>query len=279
MIAKNFYPRTAILFYTMTMRKTNNLDQTSDRSTIPEDNYIGNIHQNWHKYENKFLKSDISELNEFMGGGLIKGGLTEIVGNSGSGKTTFSYLFIKSASLYGNIIYIDTENNFCPNRFSQIIEIEDIFSKVYIINVDNFEEQKKIIKSFYIINNISLIIFDSIITNYRISLYENPQKANSELAEQLKLLSVLARKRAIPVIVINQTYIDFNSEKLCFCGGDVLNYWCKYIYFLKKIDSKKISIKIIKHKFLPSARKIYLNLDRKISYTQKKSILDRLIPI
>ena len=54
---------------------------------------------------------------------------------------------------------------------------------------------------------------------------EDVQKVNSELARQMRILSEIARKRNIPVLVTNQTYNWENNERMV--GGDILKYWSK----------------------------------------------------
>ena len=114
--------------------------------------------------------------------------------------------------------------------------------------------------------NIGLIIVDSITMLYRLELAEarkkdlsHVQEVNTDLAEQMKALHEIARKKDIPILITSQVYNDFLSEEDWLAGkqagtnvvgGDILKYWSKCIIELQNNHGKKHAI-IKKHRSLP----------------------------
>ncbi|MDD5193670.1 MAG: hypothetical protein PHF67_03720, partial [Candidatus Nanoarchaeia archaeon] len=133
----------------------------------------------------------------------------------------------------------------------------------------NFNEQKtclyKLSRDFKS-KNIGLIIVDSITTLYRLDLAEARKKGieqikriNSDLANQMRILYEIARKKELPVLITSQVYNDFLTEEewisgkeagVNVVGGDILKYWSKCIIELKNKNGKKKAI-IRKHRSLP----------------------------
>lgn len=84
-------------------------------------------------------------LDQLLGGGVETQALTEIAGEFGSGKSQLCHTLSFSANmpkekggLGGNVIFIDTENTFRPERVHQIAEAygftnaEKILSNIYV---------------------------------------------------------------------------------------------------------------------------------------------------
>ena len=82
-------------------------------------------------------------MDSFLKGGIETQAMTEIAGEFGSGKSQLCYSLCVTANmpidkegLGGNVIFIDTENTFRPERINQIAENrginqpEDILKKI-----------------------------------------------------------------------------------------------------------------------------------------------------
>jgi DNA repair protein RadA len=91
-----------------------------------------------------------SKLDSFLKGGSETQAMSEIAGEFGSGKSQLCYTLCVTAnmardkeSLVGNVIFIDTENIFRPERIHQIAENrginepEDILRKIYVCKIFN----------------------------------------------------------------------------------------------------------------------------------------------
>ena len=122
--------------------------------------------------------------------------------------------------------------------------------------------------------NIGVIIVDGATMLYRLELAEavkgkddaKIREINSKLAEQLRILTEISRKRNIPVIVTNQVYSEFLSKQeyeagkekqVHMVGGDILSYWSKCIIELQNLQGKKKAI-LRKHRALPEKEMQYV---------------------
>jgi len=213
-----------------------------------------------------------ADLDLWLSGGYEKGVVTLLYGPAGSGKSNFSILASCYQAKKDKVIFIDTEGSFSVERINQISEgfSDEVLKNIILLHPTNFEEQKK---SFYKLNeelklseNISLIIVDSMTMLYRLELaearkkgLENVQDVNSDLANQMKILYEVSRKKNIPVLVTSQVYSDFLSEEdwlagkqagVNVVGGDILKYWSKCIIEIENKNGKRRAV-IKKHRSLP----------------------------
>ncbi|MEK6820143.1 MAG: DNA repair and recombination protein RadB [Nanoarchaeota archaeon] len=214
------------------------------------------------------------DLNKFLYGGYEKDIITTVYGPAGSGKTNFCILVSVSQAKKGNkVLYIDTEGGFSVERVKQIAGegYEKILENIILIKPVNFEEQKKafpkLLNEIKSKGNIGVIIVDGMTMLYRLELAEaiksrseeNIRKINSELAKQLRILAEIARNKNIPVLITNQVYSEFLSERELkegkekqdhMVGGDLLEYWSKCLIELK-IEGRGRKAIIKKHRSLP----------------------------
>lgn len=221
--------------------------------------------------ENKIMTGS-HDLNKWLDGGYENGVITLFYGPAASGKSNFVILAAcHQAKKDKKIIFIDTEGSFSIDRVNQITKglPEFVLKNIVILKTTNFQEQKKAFINMYkelkASKNIGLIIVDSITMLYRLELaearkigLEKVQQINSELAEQMKTLNEIARKRNIPILITAQVYSEFLSEEellagkqagVSVVGGDLLKYWSKCIIELQYKNNKRRAI-IRKHRSL-----------------------------
>jgi len=195
------------------------------------------------------------KLNNFFDnliGELQKDTITTIFGPPGSGKSTLCFEYATACVNSGKtVIYIDTEGGFSPERLRQIDENVNL-NQIIVIKPKSFEEQKDTIENLnkQIKNSktIGLVIIDSIVMLYRLKLGGSPQKINAELGEQLRLLTEISRSFHIPILVVNQMYIHFDTKESKMVGGTLIEYWSKTIVEFNK-DQESRYVKLIKHKY------------------------------
>jgi DNA repair protein RadB len=211
------------------------------------------------------------DMNTWLFGGYEKDIVTMIAGPPGSGKTNMSILAACSQAKKGNkVIFVDTEGGFSVERVKQIVgeDYEKILNNFFLLEPTNFDEQKKcFLESLNKIKkeHVSLIVIDGMATLYRLELGEirlderKVKELNSKVAWQMRILSEISRKQNIPVIITNQVYSDFLSEKdlkkgmkkeVNLVGGDLFKYWSKCIIELQN-DRGKRNAKLLKHRNLP----------------------------
>lgn len=226
------------------------------------------------EYRRNKISAGSYDLNKFLFGGYDTDIITTIYGPPACGKTNFCMLASVSQAKKGNkVIFVDTEGGFSLERFKQLAQedFQEAIKNIFLLNPTNFEEQKKafsaLLKEIKGNEKIGLIIIDGMTMLYRLELAEAREKndekriddVNSELARQMRILSEIARKQNLPVIVTNQGYSEFLSEEelkagkkkeFFMVGGSILQYWSKCIIELQNDRGKRKMI-LRKHRSLP----------------------------
>lgn len=212
------------------------------------------------------------DLNKWLDGGYEEDVITMIAGGPGSGKTNFGILVACSQAKKGNnVLFIDTEGGFSVDRVKQIVgeNYKDYLENIILAQPTSFDEQRKLfLKILDQIKkeHIKLIIVDGMAMLYRLELGDAVKSkkdskikfVNREVAKQMRVLSEIARKKNIPVLITNQVYSSFQSEEdwkkglereTNIVGGDLFKYWSKCIIELKGSGGKRKAV-LIKHRSL-----------------------------
>ena len=192
--------------------------------------------------------------------------ITSIYGPPASGKTTLMLQYMLNVIKNGKkVIFVDTEGGFSMERFYQLGGNEKLLNSIIHFNPKSFEEQQRTIlqlnKQIKNDKSIGLIVIDSLVMLYRLKLGDAPQKINTELGEQLRMLTELSRNFNIAIIATNQMYQDFETKEGKMVGGNVIHYWSKTIIELKNegLDKKAI---LKKHKFIESGKEILYSIKK-----------------
>lgn len=195
-------------------------------------------------------------LDELLEGGLEKGIITNVYGESGTGKTSFCVQVASSvAEKGGKVAYVDTEGGFSPERMAQVAG-EQALENIVIRNPVDFQQQEEAIESLEGLvesEDIEFVIVDSAVSLYRLKVNgDNASDINQRLSQQLSELSKVARVHNIPVLITNQVYTSFDEEDLELVGRDVPKYWSKCL--LKVSENSKRKIEVSKHRSIPKGR-------------------------
>ncbi len=212
------------------------------------------------------------ELDRWLHGGYEQDIITTFYGPAGSGKSNFCVMAAAQQALRGKkVIYIDTEGGFSVTRLKQIAP-ETIAKNIILFKATRFYEQCKAFdKLLELVGknpNMGLIVADSLTMLYRLELGEASQTKNTErakiinsaLIKQLRILTEIARKKNIPVLVTNQVYSEFLSRedfeagkerKVVMVAGDILRYWSKCIIELQNLGQGRKRAILRKHRSLP----------------------------
>lgn len=168
---------------------------------------------------NQSFTTGVAQFDEILGGDGIKTGMiTEIFGQSSTGKSQFCMqltktvqLSLKEGGLNGNAVYISTEGRLPTER---LIEINSEIDKVFYINCADLETQEHILNVQLPIllkdplKKIKLVIIDSISHHIRVELLTNNYKifeSNQKYIDQICLyLNNLANDYNISIVVTNQ---------------------------------------------------------------------------
>ncbi|WEW55876.1 DNA repair protein rhp57 [Emydomyces testavorans] len=169
-------------------------------------------------------------LDHLLAGGISTGYVTEISGESGSGKTQLLLHLLLSVQLpppHGlckNALYVSTEAHLATNRLSQLLKEHSFLStlpsdtqrpsldNVLSITTVDLETQDHILSyhvpAAILRQNIGLVVIDSITANYRAESSTDNVTGLLDRAWELKklgqLLRSLAVKHNIAIVVANQ---------------------------------------------------------------------------
>jgi len=201
-------------------------------------------------------------LDSLLNGGFEKGIITTLYGPAGSGKSNICMLATLGVVNQGKkVVFVDTEGGFSAERVQQLERknFRGVMKNILLLNPTKFEEQKKIFQKLNDTVNaekVGLIVVDSIAMLYRLQKgsEEEIRVTNREMANQLAILSEIARKKTIPVLVTNQVYADFNSKDFKMVGGDLLKYWSKCIIKLEALESGIRKASISKHRSIAEGK-------------------------
>jgi DNA repair protein RadA len=202
-------------------------------------------------------------LDALLSGGIETQALTEFAGEFGSGKSQLCHTLSVTANmpkekggLGGNVIFIDTENTFRPERIHQIAEAygvdpEKVLASIFVCKIYNSSHLEFVIKNIakYLEEfRASLVIIDSVISLHRAeysgrgTLWDRQQKLNS----MLHRLTRLAEVYNIAFVLTNQVQSNpdstFAGDPTKVAGGNILAHATTYRIFFRRAGHNRIAI-------------------------------------
>ncbi len=199
-------------------------------------------------------------IDNLMQGGVEPGIITEFYGEGGAGKSNLAMIY--SFSVLKNnhsVIYVDSEG-FSIERFRSIAnnDMESI-NHMNIYRVKSLDDQYlALIKSDKLIgekteskNSFGIMIVDSFTNFFRMETGKDPSARMEGYEKQLNILSGIALKYKIPVVITNQIYEDVNNSQLEPFGGFFIDHAMKAIYRVEKFPGGKRRITVEKHGSIP----------------------------
>ncbi len=194
-------------------------------------------------------------IDKLLEGGLEAGTITNFYGPPATGKTNIALVATASVSKHGEVVFVDTEGGFSEERVKQIGVNT---ANVKLIEPKTWEEQKDFFKNIEkICRNARLVVVDSIVSLWRIAVNEkNANDVNKELSTQLSLLSKIARKFNIPVIITNQVYSDMEGN-IELSSKNIVKWWSKNLIEIMHAGRSGCRIaRIVRARSLPEDKKI-----------------------
>jgi len=154
------------------------------------------------------IPTGIKKLDQFLGGGIKNGIITDIFGASGTGKTQFAIqISINSLLQGGHVFYQDTTGDFKPERMHEIMKNRNVdislMDKVKVGRITNTSEQIKFlqkIKPYF-----DLVVIDNIsdLFSFEYSRDELSLEKNQTFMKYMHSLSQIIIQNKISVIITN----------------------------------------------------------------------------
>lgn len=222
-------------------------------------------------FEDNHKIPSTSSLDELLDGGFEKGTVTQIFGSPSSGKSNVTLtLAVNVAKNNRKVIYIDTEGGISIDRIKQISGpyFSNVANNIIVFEPTDFLEQTETLRSIDVWikkhhEEVDLIVLDSAVALYRVDDMKS-YKLSKELRKQVQLLSNIARKYDIAVVITNQIYNAFDDEgnnEVKAVGGDILEYTSKVIIKLERGDEINQRIATLKrHRSLPEGRQVTFHI-------------------
>ncbi len=223
--------------------------------------------------DNHKIPSD-SALDVLLAGGFEKGVITQIFGPPSSGKSNITLsLAVNVARNNKKVIYIDTEGGISIDRIKQIsgLDFTGVANNIIVFEPTNFLEQNDNLKAIEVWlrknhADVDLLILDSAVALYRVDDMKS-SKLNKELGKQMGILSKIARKYDVAVVLTNQIYNAFDDEgnnDIRAVGGTILQYWSKVIIQLDRGDAinKRVAT-LIRHRSIPEGKQVTFSITSK----------------
>ena len=211
--------------------------------------------------------------DELLGGGFESGAISEAFGQYGSGKTQIAHILAVRTQLPkdkggcgGEVVYIDTEGTFRPERIIQIanglgLDATKVLKNIKVARAYNSDHQMllaervdDLIKKQGI--NIKLIIIDSLTAHFRAefigrgTLAERQQKLNRHMHSLIKL----ADMHNATVYVTNQVMSkpdQFFGDPTEAIGGHIVAHNSTFRIYLRKGKKGSRVAKLIDSPNLP----------------------------
>ena len=222
-------------------------------------------------FEDNHKIASHSSLDALLEGGFEKGCVTQIFGSPSSGKSNVALtLAVNVARNNRKVIYIDTEGGISIDRIKQIsgADFSDVANNIMVLEPTDFLQQSENLRSIEVWlrkrhEDVDLIVLDSAVALYRVDEMKS-YKLSKELRKQIQLLSNLARKYDIAVIITNQIYAAFDDDEgneVRAVGGDILEYISKVIIKLERGEETDQRIATLKrHRSLPEGRQVTFSI-------------------
>jgi len=193
-------------------------------------------------------------LDKLLGGGIATQAVTEFIGEFGAGKTQICFtlcvtaqLLLEKGGLDGNVVYVDTEGTFVPDRVAQIasvlgLDAHKVLGNIFLARAYNSSHQGLLIDHLFKFcpeNNVKLAIVDSMIGHFRgeyigrETLSERQQALNNQLHKLLRLTEAFN----LPVVITNQVQANpatFFGDPNKPTGGNIMAHASTHRVYIRK---------------------------------------------
>ena len=165
------------------------------------------------------IKTGLKELDQFLGGGIKEGLVTNISGQSATGKTQLVFQIGLNALRSGkDVLFQDTTGEFRPERLVEMMQLRKInpslLDKIKVSRITNTAQQIQCFSKIPL-KSYSLIIVDSVtdLFSFEYSKKEQSLEKHISFMKYMQNLSSIAIDGKIPIIITNMVRTINKHEK------------------------------------------------------------------
>ena len=168
------------------------------------------------------ISTGLKKLDQFLGGGIKEGLITDVYGSNATGKTQLALqISLNVLKNGGQVLFQDTTNEFRPERLVEMMRKQEISSalleKIKVGLITNTTQQIQYLSKISI-KNFSLIIIDNVtdLFSFEYSKKEHALEKHIFFMKYMHDLSNIAINTKIPIIVTNTVgkINDLENENL-----------------------------------------------------------------
>ncbi len=217
-------------------------------------------------------------LNSLLGGGVETQAISEFFGEFGSGKTQIVHQLAVTAQLpkeegglEADVIFIDTENTFRPERIVQMsaaidLDPEEVLSKIHVARAFNSHHQMLLTeKAFDVAKeyNIRLLIVDSLTAHFRAeflgrgALAERQQKLNKHMHDLQRFTDLNNAAVCVTNQVMSKPDVFFGDPTKPI-GGHIVGHTCTFRVYLRKSKGGKRICRLIDSPNMPEGEAVIM---------------------
>ncbi len=222
------------------------------------------------------LTTCAESLDSLLGGGVETRSITEFFGEYGSGKTQLVHQLAVTTTmpkseggLEGEVIIIDTENSFRPERIIQMAEgldqdPEEVLGKIKVARAFNSHHQMLLAEKALEVaedSPIRLLVVDSLTSHFRAeyvgrgALAERQQTLNKHLHKLLRF----GDRFNSAIVVTNQVSANpdqFFGDPTKPIGGHILGHTATFRIYLRKSKGSKRIARLVDSPNLPDGEAV-----------------------
>jgi DNA repair protein RAD51 len=165
------------------------------------------------------IKTGLKELDQFLGGGIKEGLVTNISGQSATGKTQLAFQICLNALHSGkDVLFQDTTGEFRPERLVEMMQLrkinQSLLDKINVSRITNTAQQIQCFSKIPL-KSYSLIIVDSVtdLFSFEYSKKEQSLEKHISFMKYMQNLSSIAIDGKIPIIITNMVRTINKHEK------------------------------------------------------------------
>ena len=168
------------------------------------------------------IETGLKKLDQFLGGGIKEGLITDISGQNSTGKTQLVFQICINALKNGKeILFQDTTGEFRPERLVEMLKIRKLdpilLDKIKIGRITNSVQQSKYLSKIAT-NDFSLIVIDNATDLFSFEYSKKEQSFEKHLAfmKYMQNLASIAINTKIPIVVTNivRSFNEYEEENL-----------------------------------------------------------------